>query len=267
MKIKVLILLGICILYSFILFGCGTAPTPESSLKISLTDAPAVDNFEQVNITITEVAIAKSTDENTPDWITLSNTPQEFDLMQLSGGALATLGVKDLAPGHYSQIRFTVFEGEVVVGGTTYPLQVNSGTVKLTNAFDLVDGITTELIVDFDVAHSINKSGSGLNVQYEMTPVTRVIDKATTGAISGTVSLNPSAPDVLITVSTTDGVNQIATLCKDDGTFLLGYLPVGTYNLTIEATGYVSDTSLTGITVTEGVVTPAGSVTLIQPAP
>jgi hypothetical protein len=231
-----------------LLTGCSLFQAP-GTLKVSLTDAPAVENFQEVNVTISEVCISKATEDDTDNWITLSNTEQTFDLMTLTGGVLADLGVKDLAPGQYNQIRLIVTEANVKIGDVTYPLTISSGTVKLVNPFRIQSGITTELVVDFNAADSILKNGPG---DYHMTPVIRVTDKATTGAIAGTVALNPVNADAVITVATTDAnSNSISTICAADGTFLLGYLPAGTYDLEISAIGYTTQT-VNGITVTVG---------------
>ncbi|HEX2955162.1 MAG TPA: DUF4382 domain-containing protein [Bacillota bacterium] len=255
-----------------ILSGCGGGSSSTGgtgTLKLSLTDAPAAENFSAVNITISEVRISQSSAENAGGWITLSNTPVTVDLLKLNNAELQSLGIKDLPAGQYNQIRFYVSKVEVVVNGETQNVELTklpSGMLRTVGSFTIQDGITTELVIDFNVAQSIvhNENGSG----YILKPVTRLIAVNTTGSITGTVTLDPVPLEkTLITVSTTDSVgNTISTICRDDGTFTLGYLPAGSYNLTIEAIGYNADTTRTNLVVTAGNATPIQPVTLTQTA-
>jgi hypothetical protein len=262
---------GIIFIFMFsalILVGCGNSgSTGTGTLNLSLTDAPAADNFSAVNITFSKVTVNQSSDENVAGgWITLSDTPQTIDLLTLNNGTLQKLGVQNLSAGQYNQIRFYVTSAQVVLSGETIDITLPSNMFRTVGSFTISNGVTTNLVVDFNVAKSINKNGEK-DYSLALKPTTRLTKVETTGSISGVVK--GVATGTLITVSTTDANgNDIATVCNnDDGTFKLSYLPAGTYDLTIEANGYVSDDTQKGIVVTTGENKELGTITLTATTP
>ena len=137
--------------------GDGTTGT----LKLLLTDAPA--EFDAVNITFSEIS-ANYEDE----WIVVSDESQTFDLLTLSNGVTALLGEKELEAGQYGQIRLKIEEAGVVVGGTSFPLDIPSGAtsgLKLGGGFVIEPDIETSLIIDFDAARSIHTLDTKKNIK------------------------------------------------------------------------------------------------------
>ncbi|MFA6472385.1 MAG: DUF4382 domain-containing protein [Candidatus Latescibacterota bacterium] len=252
-------LLGLCLFTAVILWGCSKSSTENSStgsLKVQLTDAPGY--FDKVNITFSEITANLQTGGE--NWIVINNQPQTFDLLALSNGVTSLLGEKQLDPGQYGQIRLKITNAEVVVDGTTYPLDVPSGAtsgLKLGNGFTIEAGITTELIVDFDAARSIHTMGQ--NQGYKLDPMLRLIAKAQSGAISGKVLNYQNAP-VAYAIAGTDTVTS--TIVKEDsGNFLLGFLPAGSYTVAVVDTLNKKFTK-TDVSVTIGNTTNAGDITL-----
>jgi hypothetical protein len=100
------------------------------------------------------------------------------------------LGIGTLDAGHYTQVRLAVAEAKLYVGGeaskgdacgpglilpTTgaiVPLTIPSGEVKLNREFDVPEGGTTLMSLDFDGDHSIIQTGNG---SYMMKPVIAVV--------------------------------------------------------------------------------------------
>src|SRR5262249_34353288 len=100
--------------------GAGSSgATPH--LQVRLTDAPAA--FQSVFVDISRIDIGTASD----GWVTLSDQPQQFDLLTLQNDATALLGGADLAPGSYTQLRLIVSSASVVVGGVTQSLTIASG--------------------------------------------------------------------------------------------------------------------------------------------
>jgi hypothetical protein len=246
------------------LTGCSddksTSPseTGTGTLSVQLADAPGV--FDKVNITFSEVAVNAQTDTTKSGWIVIKGEPQTFDLLTLSNGVTAALGQTELDPGKYGQIRLKISKAEVVVDSVAYPLDVPSGStsgLKLGGGFTVEDGVTTELVVDFDAARSIHVMGK--KGDYKLNPRLRLVAKATTGSITGTVTNYANLP-IAYAIAGTDTVTA-AIAKRDTGKFILGFLPAGTYTVAVADT--LNKTfSKTGVTVTVGSASPLGDITL-----
>jgi hypothetical protein len=245
--------LSILIAGALVMTGCGSDDSDDSAatmLKLSLTDAPPEADFEKVEITFTTVEITKASESDgvNAEWITLNENLGSVDLLTLNNGALQEIGVKELEAATYNQIRFTVSEATVTIGGNAETVHLASNTIKLTTPFTLQEGVTTELVVDFDAAHSLHYTSS----QWTMTPVTRLAQVDLTGAVRGKIT---PVTDVTITViACVDGQTDsfAGTTADAEGNFLIGYLEPGVYDLYVEADGYQTDTSLADITITAG---------------
>ncbi|MHB9029751.1 MAG: DUF4382 domain-containing protein [Candidatus Latescibacterota bacterium] len=246
--------------------GCGgdepTSPgeNTKGSLKILLTDAPAA--FDHVNITFSEVAVNAQTDTTQNGWIVIESEPQTFDLLTLSNGLTAVLGEREFAPGQYGQIRLKLTKAEVVVGGETFNLDVPSGAtsgLKLGGGFTIEPGVATELVADFDAAASIHTMGK--KGGYKLNPRLRLVAKATTGSITGRV-INPDALPVAYAISGSDTIST-AFVKTDTGNFVLGFLPAGTYAVSLADT-LGRKFSNSGVAVTVGQAASLGDITLTK---
>lgn len=148
--------------------GSGTAQAPR--FEVLLTDAPA--EFDQVWVNVTSAAIGS----DQGGWITLTDTPQTFDLLTLQNDATAALGGVSLAPDTYSQVRLIVDDASVVLpGGDSQQVTVASGArtgIKINLDAAVEDNMVYTLTLDFDAGKSIKSTGHG----WLMTPVIQVKD-------------------------------------------------------------------------------------------
>ncbi len=214
--------------------GCSdqtTTPSEKSTLQISLTDAPA--NFDAVNITFSEISAHID-----GQWIIVRGEPMTVNLLEWNNGKSIVIGTAEVPAGHYTQIRLKIQDAEVVINGQTHPLEVPSGArsgLKLVHEFTINAGSTYELIVDFDAQRSIVTTGPPLNSRrYLLKPTLRVVPKAITGSISGTVT-NPERAAIAYAITGIDTVTTTA-VDKNSGHFILAYLPVGTYTVALNDT-------------------------------
>jgi hypothetical protein len=146
----------------------------------------------------------------------------------------------------------------IVVDGEELPLQTPSGQssgfkVKLTENPELLSGAAYTLLLDFDAAKSIVKTG---NNRYLLKPVVRGI---TTGLISGTVLPLESAPEVLV-ISGTDTVGTVPN--AETGAFIVGGLRTGTYSVKFVPVAGFKDSTITNVSVTAGQIKSLGTITL-----
>jgi len=177
-------------------------------LKIYLTDssenykAGDAENYLAVNITISKIQVhIVGEDEGAEgEWIEWElNGETTFDLIELKYEEIVELlSETELEPGKYTQIRLFVTEASVVIeveseGDEKSDSDVNNDDIvepapidveipsayqtgiKLIHPFEIIEGETTELTIDFDAEKSIIKTGNGNNGKYKLKPVIKVI--------------------------------------------------------------------------------------------
>lgn len=185
------------------LVSCNVSSDNSGRLILSLTDKPTHD-FEAVYITIESIAVHAAGDpEGT--WETILNVHQTFNLMALANGVREQLGIVNLDPGHYTQMRIMI--GEVAISPHDYAnyvvdtkqevhsLKIPSGFqtgIKLVQGFDINENSTTELVFDFDASRSIVVAGN--SGKYLLKPTIHMIDDSQVRTvIKGTVKTTEDA--------------------------------------------------------------------------
>lgn len=164
-----------CMLVISASFFSGCVTTEKGMLTLKITDAPGELNISKALVTISyvEVHIASGGNNSSAEWITVINESQQFDLIQLEN-ITDFLGNTTLDVGIYTQIRLHIAEALVTIDGEQYDLEIPSKTVKLVNQFIIEPGMTTTLILDFDIKDSVHKTGSN---KYILQPTIRVIEE------------------------------------------------------------------------------------------
>ncbi len=229
------------------------------TLRVLLTDATA--SYDAVNVTFSEVSVHFGNESSEADsssgWMVISNESRTFNLLTLSNGATAVLGENTLEEGHYTQIRLTISDAEVVVDGTSYELDVPGNALKFVSGFDIEADTPTELIVDFDVARSIHQTGQHGN--YVLRPTIRIIKNAATGSIGGIVT-NYSDMPVAYAIAGVDTITS-TPVDPDNGQFILSFLQTGTYSVAVTDSLGLSYTN-PSVPVTAGSQTDLGTISL-----
>lgn len=259
--------------------GSASSGSPSSgSLNLSLVDKPA-GSYEAVYVTIKEVQVCHAVaqcDESIDDdcecqWETVATVNKTFNLLELVNGVMAGLGQKDLESGTYNQMR--LFLGSEPDDGTNlfdevhpfaqylidewgvvHEMKVPSGFqtgIKLNHPFQIVRGLTTELILDFDVARSVIKAGS--SGKYLLKPTIKVIGTHNRAIVSGVVSSSdgPLEGAQVTAWQQDEGGNwsvAMSTMTDSDGGYML-YLDLGgqyeldpkDYKIVVSADGFEPD--------------------------
>jgi hypothetical protein len=230
-----------------------TKPGTTGRLVLYISDDPG--EFDQVNIVVTRVEAHKSGGS----WFVVTEEENTFDLLELSNGVMAVLADAELEPGKYTQLRLILGDGSnVVVDGDSHPLAIPSGLqtgLKLVHEFDLEADYTYELLLDFNVHHSIHTSALG----YMLKPTVRIQPLALTGVISGLVE--PVGINPVVSVIAADTVMSTAYPDDETGSFKFLGIPAGTYGLEVNATGYVTEV-MNEVAVQVGQTTNVGTIEL-----
>ena len=242
--------------------GCSSSPTSPNqmgTLSVLLVDSPT--SYQQVNIVVSRVDVHAAGSDSTSGWFTINDVPATYDLLELTNGASKVLGDRQLAVGKYTQIRLIIGDGSnVVINGTTYPLQIPSGMrtgIKLNNEFVIAAGRLYELVLDFNADRSIDQTGNGT---YVLSPVIRVEAVVTSGSISGIV-LPVAARATVSAILPPDTVSTFADTLT--GAFKIMALPAGTYSVAITPSDtLLADTTIANVNVVAQQNTNLGTVTL-----
>jgi hypothetical protein len=247
----------------FMLTAChgrssGSAPTSSGAgiLSMTLKDAQT-DELEAIYITIDEVLvhIGDGVDDEEGKWQIVASPHTTYNLLALVNGELKTLGVAELRPGLYTRIKLMVGHQSDDSNihphanyikdntGRIHKLEVPPGLqtgVKLIRPFEIYEGRSTELILDFDASESIVKaSNSG---QYLLKPTFNVVDTTEHAVVRGRVtdgnngltgvrvSAQKSNPGtdrkdqvVVQSMTTTDGNGYYAMYLEPDIYYIVAY--------------------------------------------
>jgi len=170
--------------------ACGDSPSAPSAgtgtLHLRLTDSPFSD-AKAVLVTFSSVRAHRTDSEWTTVPFAESAGSRTCDLKKLQGPS-DLLGTGALPAGHYEQVRLVVERAALYFdnasagpacapsiptpAGGTAPLEIPSGEVKLNRGFDMKEGGSTNMLLDFDGDQSIHQTGNG---RYMMRPVIAVV--------------------------------------------------------------------------------------------
>ncbi len=162
------IILAVVLVLAFVVSGCVTT-TGTGKLVLQITDKPAL-NIEKAEVTISNVQVHIAETGNESGWFTVVDEPQTFDLVAIKD-VKEYLGENELAAGIYTQIRLDVDNAKVTINGTEHNLTISSKTVKLVRSFEIAEGETTTLTLDFDAEESVHEA----NGRYTMRPTIKVL--------------------------------------------------------------------------------------------
>lgn len=242
-----------------LLAGCGgssssspTASPDSGKISIELTDAPfPSDRVSEANVTIDKIEIRRSDDSDGNPFVTLSEASQSFNLLELTNGVTRSLVDLDIAEGSYDLIRLYVAEASVVFDGKTYDLSVPSGAetgikIFIEPSIDVAGGLTTELLLDFDVSRSFVVQGNpdspaGID-GFTFKPTIKVANLSVSGRLVGEITDTLDQPLKGVLVSAyASGELYTSTLTDDSGKYAVLGLPEGTYDIVVERDGYLAE--------------------------
>lgn len=224
-------------------------------MSVRLTDAPfPTDMVSEANVTIFKVDARKADDTDEASFVTLMENEVNVNLLDLTNGVTEPLADMDVPVGTYNLVRVYVKGVNVVLkDGTTYDLKVPSGEqtgikVFITPGLTVTGGISSDLLLDFDVSRSfvakgnINTSAgiSGFNFK----PVIKACNLSTAGTLSGkveTIMEETETPlaGAQVSVYAADTLNT-TTFTDVDGHYSIMGLAAGSYTVMAELNGYIA---------------------------
>jgi hypothetical protein len=261
MKRNILNLIGIITIFSFALISCKNNTDQRARLEVRLTDDPA--DYDAVLIDIRDVQINVTGDDKN-GWQSLTGVHAGiYNLLDLVNDKDTLLANADIPSGRLHQIRLVLgSNNSVVVDGVTIALETPSAQqsgLKLNIQQDVTGGILYKVLLDFEAAKSVVKTGNG---KYILKPVIRTVMQAVGGSLSGYVL----PPNVLTAVFALQGTDTVAsTFTGANGGYLIKGLTAGTYSVVYLPTDTTYKQQVkTGISITTGQVTVADTVKLLH---
>jgi hypothetical protein len=264
MRTKLLVILAF-VAASIVYISCkkegNNSGVNKARLQVSLTDAPG--DFEAVLIDVKDVRINFGTDTSS-GWESLAHVNSgQYDLLKLVNDDDTVLADAEISTGTIRQIRLVLgSENFVKIDGQLIKLETPSAQqsgLKLNIHQDVSEGILYKLLLDFDAAKSIHKTGNG---KYMLKPVIRTVMEAVGGSIKGWV-----LPDTLTTaVLAIKGPDTVASTFASStgGGYLIKGLAAGSYTVHFVSTDTTFIHEQRNATVTTGIVTVIDTVHLHQ---
>jgi len=280
MKLKQL---SLVLLIAVIFTACSENTNSDSTvgrLSIQLTDAPFPhDLVAEANVTVFKVEARyqgsaqniDSTDATVEmhdgkPFVVLMENEIEVNLLDLTNGLTQSLADLDVPVGTYDLLRIYVKGTNVVMkNGDTYDLKVPSGSqsgikVFMTPALEINGGLSSDLLLDFDVSKSFvakgyNKKLGTLN-GFNFKPVIKASNIATTGSLKGVITgieeniAQGPIEGVQVGVFIADTLNT-TSFTDADGAYMIMGLDAGTYTIEVDKDPYVVQT-LDGVEITAG---------------
>lgn len=207
-------------------------PQGKSQVNIYLVDAPADYDEVWVEVLAVKLLLKGEKEENDAAWININQKSenQKLNLLSLVGNNEAFLGGAEIPSGEISQIRLVLgSDNYIVQKGKKIELKTPSAQqsgLKLNISQKLQAGVPYDLVLDFDAAKSIVKTGT--SGQYILKPVIRVIAEVSAG-IQGIVLPLNADPIILGIV----GKDTVSTFTDENGYFKLRGLKAGNYMVVI----------------------------------
>ena len=287
MKSKLLTLL--CAMTGLALASCdGSGGLPllnsrTAQLNIQLTDEPfPFSDVKRVDIFVVridgkteETDDAEAADESEISaWQTLVSPNASFNLLNLTNGKTADLGVASLTPGPYRSFRLVIDtdKSSITLNDDTkadvkWPSAGKNGIKIILDAPVEVSG-TSKLLIDFDVGRSFVMRGNSISQNGLLfKPVIHATSPQSTGSVAGSVRAESetgagvagATVEVLKSGTTLDDTNDnnvVRTGVTDgSGSFNIAFVPPGSYVVRAtppNASGYKPALLTGGVTITAG---------------
>jgi len=190
---------AVFLLLTLIFYSSCEKPGETGRLVIQITDDPfPMEMIEEARINIIKVELRKAGEDLEDPYLNIFEDNVELNLVDLRNGITSQLLDIEVPAGNYDLIRLYVDNASLSVkDGDRYDVKVPSGAQTGIKIFvkpeiEVGDGITAELLLDFDLSKSFVLKGNyrtpaGIK-GFNFKPVIRAVNNSTAGRIEGEVS-------------------------------------------------------------------------------
>jgi len=231
--------------FMLVFAGCDKTNDGNGRLVVNITDAPfPVDMVESAEVTITKLEIRKAGDGISDEcpFEVIWEGSEIFNLLDLRNGVVAGLLDIEIPAGEYDLLRLYVDEASLKVkDGESYTVKVPSGRqtgikVFISPGLVVEGGLTTEMILDFDLSNSFVMQGnmnSPAGIKgFHFKPVIRAVNNSKAGRLEGKVT-NKDGVKIKEASVTVRQDTVVATAVADTmGYYAILGLSSGSYSVT-----------------------------------
>jgi hypothetical protein len=263
MKIKSLFVLFTLLVATLSCTNDSVSPT--GRLTVQLTDAPFPHKLvAEANVTIFKIdarmksdglvapmdGVANAEADGGP-FIVLMEEERPVNLLQLTNGLTETLVDIEVPVGTFDLIRVYVKGvGIVMVDGTTFDFNVPSGEqtgikVFITPELVVNGGLTSDLLLDFDVSQSFVAKGNPNDLMgitgFNFKPVIKASNMSIAGTLTGRVTTLEGDVAVGLAgalISVDSGDNLKTAEADGDGNYTVLGLDAGPHTVVVQMDGY-----------------------------
>lgn len=209
-KVAVVFIVGAMLLTGA---ACASVSADTGSVEVRVTDAPS-HNVTAIVVTTDIIKIHTTNAGNDSGWEDIfgsndSGDSASFDLCQVTGAEEVIAFAGGVPAGKYNQVRMHVVGVSVTVDGEEHEATVPSGWIKIVRPFEVTDGDTTILLLDFDAAKSVVVAGSG-KVQFK--PTIKLVVRKGEGPGPGPTGNVTATPELTATANVTATPEVTATI-------------------------------------------------------
>lgn len=249
------------------IIGCGDDSTTDpdgasGKIVVRMTDAPfPIDLVAEANVAIDRIELRHTDSIDGNPYIVVMDHDTTLNLMELRNGLTATLAELEVPVGSYDLVRVIVGDATIkLTDGREFDMKVPSGDqtgIKVFVAPDIMvgSGLTTELLLDFDLSKSFvvkgnPKTPAGIN-GFNFKPVIRAANVSTAGRVEGRIvdSASVGMENVHVVLKRDTLIYEAYT--NANGSFAFIGVPAGTYSLEVMMEGYQTVT-IPNLVVTAG---------------
>lgn len=245
--------------------GCGDSASPgegNGTIRVVMTDAPfPIGLVAEANVSVERIEMRVKGSDDDGDFIVLTDVDTVLNLIDLQNGLTATLVELEVPAGDYDEVRIVVGDATItLVDSTDFDLKVPSGStsgikVKVSPVITVQEGLTTELLLDFDLSKSFVVQGNpstpaGIN-GFNFKPVIRAVNASTAGRVQGTITTSAgdsALQNVYVVLDADESEEMYEAYTDENGNYVLLGVPTGTYTLTATLEGYET-AEQTGISI------------------
>jgi hypothetical protein len=238
--------------------------TPTARLTLELMDAPfPLELISSTRVSIIRIAVhTRAGDDDSPGLQTIRRRERTLDLLDLRNGVTESLLDDDVPVGSLVEVRLFVEEATVTLAdgravGVILPSDLENGIPAVpTSRIEVAGPGTTELLLDFDLSRSLVPIPRAADELHEirhflLQPALRVVNRASTGSVSGSVFDNAGTPGTIdddiplsaATVMAYLGIREVTgTATAPDGSYKLMGLEGSRHRIVVFARGFHPDT-------------------------
>lgn len=248
--------------------GGGSSEPGPGAVRVSLTGGSGGGaGFDNAWVTVRGILFHpyESAEPEDAGWVGQrfgDNETVTVNLTRLSNGAMQTVfdGVS-VPTGRYRQVRLFVeptrgldnvarsahasglrYNNQVDTSSGPAPLRIPDAQrgIRLAGDFDVVEGPTLDLAIDFDIGHDVVEIARGSSLGYVLKPLLRYFDLARAGAIVGRIDSAAAADNAAFFVfkaeqpdadNTFRVVRRITSIADNTGRFTFYPLAPGRYDI------------------------------------